>query len=252
MFKKDKSTILSISNQKGGEGKTTISLGLAEAFSKSTPTLLVDWDPQANSTRLFYPDIETSSWAAIPYKGKQTVSVESILHPLKDNLTLLPSGLDLANFTTAFERDDFDRLKDLLDPLRKKFPMIVIDCPPALGLLLENALIASDSVLIPIQTRAFSVQGIADLNETISKLQKKANPDLKLLGAVLNQFEDKKALSGLKETIRKNFPVFETYIPKKESIPQSQAKRKFLGDYDKETFSVFLELAKEIGEKSNV
>jgi chromosome partitioning protein len=96
------------------------------------------------------------------------------------------------------------------------------------------------------------LQGLKDLHETIQKIQAKANKNLKLLGAVFNQFEGNRALSGLSESVRKYFPVFKTSIYRKESIPQVQAKRKMLGACDKVTYKSFLELAKEVRSKINV
>jgi len=97
-----------------------------------------------------------------------------------------------------------------------------------------------------------SVQGLKDLHETIQKIQNKANPRLKLLGAVFNQFEGNRALSGLSESVKKYFPVFKTSIYRKESIPQAQAKRKMLDGCDKETNKSFLDLAKEVRSKIHV
>jgi chromosome partitioning protein len=248
----DISKIIAISNQKGGEGKTTISLFLSEALSYESKVLLVDWDPQANATRLFVNDPERTVFDCLGYRKNQKFSVETVIIQVNSNLHLLPSSLSLANFTTAFERDDFELLKDAILPILSSYDFIIIDCPPSLGLGLENALIAADYIIVPVQTRAFSVQGLKDLHETIQKIQQKANPKLKLLGAIFNQYEGNRALSGLSETVKKYFPVFKTNIYRKESIPQAQAKRKMLKACDKETYQSFLELAKEVRSKINV
>ncbi|MCC5813457.1 MAG: AAA family ATPase [Leptospira sp.] len=246
------SHVIAISNQKGGEGKTTVSICLGEALSRSGKTLLIDWDPQANATNLFHKDIKFSVMDSLGYRGKKSVSLERIILPLDKNYDLAPSALDLANFTTAYERDDFELLKEALLPIRSKYKYIIIDCPPSLGLILENALIAADFVLVPIQTRAFSVQGLKDLHETIEKIRKKANPRLKLLGAVLNQYEGQKALSGLATSIKKYFPVFKTLLYRRESIPQSQAKMSLLSHYDSQALQYFLDLAEEVKGKLDV
>lgn len=246
------SHIIAISNQKGGEGKTTLSICLGEALARSGKTLLVDWDPQANATNLFHKDVDHTVMDVLGYRGRKSIAMDRIVLPLARDYDLAPSSLDLANFTTPYERDDFERLKEAILPIRSQYEYIIIDCPPSLGLILENALIASDFVLVPIQTRAFSVQGLKDLYETIDKIRKKANPRLKLLGAVLNQFEGQKALAGLAEAIKKYFPVFDTVIYRRESIPQSQAKMSLLSEYDSQAMQYFLELAEEVKSKIHV
>lgn len=246
------SKIIAISNQKGGEGKTTISLLLSDALSKNNKVLLVDWDPQANATKTFIQDTEKSIYDTLGYRNQKKVNFSKILIKISQNLYLAPASISLANFTTPFERDDFDRLKDVLDKERINFDYIIIDCPPSLGLGLENALISADYIIIPVQSRAFSIQGLKDLSETIKKIKLKANKNLTLLGAILNQFEGNRALSGISNSIKKYFPVFETVISKKESIPQSQARKKLLNGCDKETKENFHRLSLEIQERINV
>ena len=246
------SSIIAVSNQKGGEGKTTVSLFLAEALSKNHKVLLLDWDAQANITNLFYPSAEANVFDCLGYHGNDKTDISTITRELKPGLHLVPSGIALANFTTPYERDDFELLKEALLPLRSSYEYIIIDCPPSLGLSLENALIAADYVIVPIQTRAFSVQGLKDLHETIEKIKKKANKRLKLLGAVLNQYEESRALAGLADNIKNYFPVFDTVIVRRESIPQAQAKRSLLADYDTKAIKMFEKLAEEIMEKIHV
>ncbi|XDD48460.1 ParA family protein [Leptospira sp. WS39.C2] len=246
------SSVIAISNQKGGEGKTTISLYLAEALSENHKVLLIDWDPQANATQLFLNDDVPSIMDYLGYRGKKSKHIEPAIRTVSTNFDLLPSTLELANLTTPYERDDFELLKEAILPLRSSYEFIIIDCPPSLGLILENALICADYILVPIQTRAFSLQGIRDLYETIQKIQRKANQRLKLLGAVLNQYEGQKALAGLAEGVKKYFPVFETVIQRRESIPQAQAKMSFLSKIDITTMKNFRELAAEVKEKINV
>ncbi|MGV3666058.1 MAG: ParA family protein [Leptospira bouyouniensis] len=246
------SSVIAVSNQKGGEGKTTISLYLAEALSENHKVLLIDWDPQANATHLFLHDDIPSIMDYLGYRGKKSKNIEPIIRNISHNFDLLPSNLELANLTTPYERDDFELLKEAILPLRSRYEYIIIDCPPSLGLILENALICADYILVPIQTRAFSLQGIKDLYETFQKIQRKANQRLKLLGAVLNQYEGQKALAGLAEGVKKYFPVFETVIQRRESIPQAQAKMSLLSKIDLTTMKNFRELALEVKGKIDV
>jgi chromosome partitioning protein len=246
------SHIIAISNQKGGEGKTTLSICLGEALSKRAKTLLIDWDPQANATNLFHKNPDKTIMDSLGYRGKKVIPLERIILPLAKDYSIAPSSLDLANLTTPYERDDFELLKEAILPIRSQYKYIIIDCPPSLGLILENALIAADYVLVPIQTRAFSVQGLKDLYETIEKIRKKANPRLKLLGAVLNQYEGQKALAGLASSIKKYFPVFETFVYRRETIPQSQAKMTLLSEYDSQAMQYFIDLAEEVIRKMDV
>ncbi len=243
--------IISVSNQKGGEGKTSISLFLSEALAEQEKVLLVDWDAQANATRFFYKETPTSIFDCLGYRGKESIAAKKVIKEIHKNFHLFPSSIALANFTTPFGVEDFSLLKDVLDTVKNDYDYILIDCSPSLGLSLENALIASDYVLIPIQTRAFSVQGISDLYGTIEKIKKKANPKLSLLGAVFNQYEESRALSGLAEGVKKYFPVFKTVIPRREGIPQAQVKGKMLKECDDKIRGPFLDLAAEVRSRAN-
>lgn len=246
------SKIIAISNQKGGEGKTTISLFLTEAMAENKRLLLIDWDPQANATKLVLNDVDESIFECLGYRNTAKTPVHRVVHRLKSGYDFLPSAISLANLTTPFEIGDFQLLKECLLPLRSSYEYIIIDCPPSLGLGLENALIAADYVIIPIQTRIFSVQGLQDLYTTFEKIRSKANPNLKLLGAVLNQYEESRALSGLSVGIKKYFPVFQTVVPRRESIPQAQAKRKLLSGCDRVSRTAFYNLAHEVQELIHV
>lgn len=244
--------IISVSNQKGGEGKTSISLFLSEALAEQEKVLLVDWDAQANSTRFYFKETPNSIFDCLGYRGKESIPAASVIKEVHTRFHLFPSSISLANFTTPFGVEDFSLLKEVLESVRENYDYIVIDCSPSLGLGLENALIASDYVLIPIQTRAFSVQGISDLYGTIEKIKKRANPGLTLLGAVFNQYEESRALSGLAEGVKKYFPVFQTVIPRREGIPQAQVKGRMLKDCDEKIRTPFIQLATEVRSKIHV
>ena len=177
--------IVAIANQKGGVGKTTTAINLAAGLAlRGKPTLLIDLDPQANSTMSFLDMglVQRSVYDAIadPAVKMADVIVQS---PVK-NLSVAPSRIALAKLEAKLigEIDAHFRLKDKLEPVRKQYPNIVIDCPPTLGLLTVNALVAATHLLIPIQSSYFALEGTDDLLETIEKVRQRPNPSLQILG----------------------------------------------------------------------
>jgi chromosome partitioning protein len=221
--------ILAIANQKGGVGKTTTAINLSAALAmRGHKTLLIDLDPQANST-MSYVDMAGISRSLFDALTEPTCSVADILVPTPvAGLSIIPSRIGLAKLEGKLvgEMDAHFRLKDKLAPVAKTHDIIVIDCPPALGLLTVNALVAATHLLIPIQSSYFALEGTDDLLETVEKVRSRANPELQIMGVLITMHDRRTSIArDIRLQIQKVFgtKVFNTVITKSVRLEESPA-----------------------------
>jgi chromosome partitioning protein len=225
----DRPMIIAIANQKGGVGKTTTAINLSAALAKSGKrVLLIDIDPQGNSSLTFLDPREVE-YSIYELLTDPSIPPEAVIkHTRLGGLDILPSRISLAKFESKLigEFDAPFRLKDRLEPLHPNYDFILIDTPPTLGLITVNALVASDYLIIPIQSSYFALEGTDDLLETVEKVKARPNPKLQVLGIVITLHDKRTTLArDIFEQIKQVFgeKVFTTVISRSIRLEESPA-----------------------------
>ena len=247
--------ILAIVNQKGGVGKTTTAVNLATGFALAErPTLLIDLDPQGNATTGL--GVQKTGLHPTVYHvllGGEAAE-KGIQQTVVPGLRLLPADIDLVGAEielVGIARREH-RLRDVLEPIAPSYDYIVIDCPPSLGLLTINALVAADRVLVPLQCEFYALEGLAHLlKKTVKLVRDKLNPGLDLLGILLTMFDGRTSLAlQIRDEVNRYFPgqVFDTVIPRNVRLTEapSHGRPVMLHDLKSSGSIAYLELTREV------
>lgn len=231
------SRVIAVLNQKGGVGKTTTTVNLGAGLARAGKSvLIVDLDPQANATSGLAIERNMEKPTSYNILIGKTPAGEVVQETRVENLWLIPSTTSLAaaeqELVSVSSRESV--LADALRPLA--FDFILIDCPPSLGLLSINALVAAHEVLIPVQTEFYALEGLGLLMQTIQRVQAGLNPSLKLLGVLMTMVDSRNALSGqVIDEVRKHFGdlVFKTAVPRNVRLAEAPSFGKTVFEHDK-------------------
>jgi len=239
MSDEQRAKIVAIANQKGGVGKTTTAINLASCVAEAGHrVLLIDMDPQGNSSSGvgFERDLcEVSIYQALT--GENTID-EIVYATEYENLLLVPSTTDLAGAEIELV-DQAERefiLRDALENMERPFDFVILDCPPSLGLITVNALVAADTVLVPIQTEYYALEGLGHLLRTISLIHDHLNPKLALEGILLTMYDARTNLSEqVADEVHEHFGelVFQTVIPRNVKLSEAPSFGQPIINYDR-------------------
>jgi chromosome partitioning protein len=245
--------VYAIANQKGGVGKTTTTVNVGACIAEAGyGTLVVDVDPQANAT-VGLGVARTRAPGLYEVLSGEASAVQALAETRVPGLLVLPAGAGLAGANVELPRiEGFEeRLRECLAPLRDRFDYILLDCPPSLGPLTVSALVAADSVIVPVQTEYFALEGLAALIETLALVQRELNPRLTVAGMLLTMHDSRTRLGqDVEREVREHFPdlVFDTVIPRNVRVGEAPSYGLPVTHHDpcSAGAAAYFELAKEV------
>ena len=254
------SKVIAITNQKGGVGKTTSAINLSAALAEANQKiLLVDFDPQINATAgvgVELGDDDKTIYDAIHDKTK---TKDIIINDVIQNMDLLPGAIELSGLETELlnKPNRESELKKVIEQVKENYDYVIIDCPPAVGILTVNALVTSDACIIPVQCEYFSLEGLNQVLNAIELVRSNMNPSLKIEGLLFTMYDARTRLGQDVVSVVKNnmkVKVFETMIPRNIRLAEAPSNGKSILEYDSASVGAdrYRKLASEILRNSEV
>ncbi|MBQ2204745.1 MAG: ParA family protein [Lachnospiraceae bacterium] len=252
--------IIAITNQKGGVGKTTTAINLSAALAEANQkVLLVDFDPQVNATAGLGVDVDEVEMSIIDAIKDNSKMRKAIINDVVENLDIVPGTIELSSLETELinNPEKANELKKALQSVADDYDFIIIDCPPAVGVLTVNALNTSNACIIPVQCEYFSLEGLNQVMSAIEYVRSRMNSELKIEGLLFTMYDSRTRLAqDVVSMVRNNMKVnvFETVIPRNIRLAEAPSNGKSILDYDGSSVGAerYRKLASEILKNSEV